>query len=173
MMEYTYKFRIYPTEEQKTQLAKTFGCARFIYNYFLDNYNKEGYISKYSKNNKCNQELKKEFIWLKEVDKFALTNSIYNLDNACVRYKKNLGGKPKFKKKNGLQSYQTNYTNNNIEVLDKYIKLPKLGKVFAKVHRKVAGKIINATIKKYSDNKYKVMITVEKEIKKIMVILQE
>ena len=165
-MEYTYKFRIYPSDEQKIQLAKTFGCCRFVYNHFLDDYNNNGYISKYNKNNKCNQELKKEYLWLKEVDKFAITNSIYNLDNACKRYMNHLGGKPKFKKKNSLQSYQTNFTNNNIEILDNYIKLPKLGIVLAKIHRKVVGRIIHATIKKYGNNKYKVMITVEREIEK-------
>ena len=69
------------------------------------------------------------------------------------------------RKKNGLQTYQTNFTNNNIEVLDNYIKLPKLGKIKAKVHRNIEGKIINATVKKYGNNKYKVMILVKKEIK--------
>lgn len=166
-MEYTYSFRIYPNDEQKIQLAKTFGCCRFVYNYFLDDFNKNGYKSKFTKNNRCNQELKLENLWLKEVDKFAITNSIYNLDNGCKRYMNKLGGKPKFKKKNGMQSYQTNYTNNNIEVLDNFIKLPKLGKVKAKVHRKVEGTIANATIKKYGDNKYKVMILVRKEIKQL------
>ena len=166
MVEYTYKFRIYPNDEQMVQLSKTFGCSRFVYNNLLDDFNNNGYISKYDKNNKCNRELKQEYLWLKEVDKFALTNVIYNLDNACKRYINHLGGKPKFKKKNSLQSYQTNYTNNNIEVLDNYIKLPKLGKVKAKVHRTFEGTIVNATIKKYGNNKYKVMILVKKEIKK-------
>ena len=59
MVEFSYKFRIYPNEEQKIQLAKTFGCTRFVYNYFLDDYNNNGYMSKYNKNNKCNQKLKK------------------------------------------------------------------------------------------------------------------
>jgi len=35
----TYKFRLYPTEEQKTLLNKTFGCCRFIYNYYLNDIN--------------------------------------------------------------------------------------------------------------------------------------
>jgi putative transposase len=30
-----YKFRFYPTDEQKEILAQTFGCARFAYNYML------------------------------------------------------------------------------------------------------------------------------------------
>ena len=37
----------------------------------------------------------------------------------------------------------------------------------AKVHRKVEKTIINTTIKKYVDNKYKVMILVRKEIKQL------
>ena len=153
-MEYTYSFRIYPNEEQIVLIAKTFGCCRFIYNYFLDYSNNNGYGSKYTNNNTCNRELKALYPWLREVDKFAITNAIYNLDNAYKRYMNKLGNKPRFKKKNKGESYQTNYTNNNIEVLDNYIKLPKLGKVPAKVHRKVEGTIINATIKKYSNNKY-------------------
>ena len=166
-MEYTYSFRIYPNEEQIILISKTFGCCRFIYNYFLDYSNSNGYSSKYTNNNTCNKELKVLYPWLREVDKFAITNAIYNLDNAYKRYMNKLGGMPKFKKKNKGESYQTNYTNNNIEVLDNYIKLPKLGKVLAKVYRKVEGTIINATIKKYSNNKYKVMLLVRKEIKKL------
>ena len=54
MVEFSYKFRIYPNDEQMIQLAKTFGCCRFVYNHFLDDYNNHGYMSKYNKNNKCN-----------------------------------------------------------------------------------------------------------------------
>ena len=30
-----YKFRIYPTKEQEILIAKTIGCSRFVFNYFL------------------------------------------------------------------------------------------------------------------------------------------
>jgi putative transposase len=30
-----YKYRAYPTDEQKSILARTFGCARFVYNWAL------------------------------------------------------------------------------------------------------------------------------------------
>lgn len=60
-MEYTYSFRIYPNEEQIVLIAKTFGCCRFIYNYFLDYSNSNGYSSKYTNNNICNRELKAEY----------------------------------------------------------------------------------------------------------------
>lgn len=31
-----YKYRIYPTDEQKVLFAKTFGCCRFVYNWGLN-----------------------------------------------------------------------------------------------------------------------------------------
>lgn len=117
-----YKYRIYPNEEQEEQIAKTFGCSRFVYNKTLV-YRKEMYekekvtVSKIDCNNYCNRELKKEYEWLKEVDKFALTNAIYNMDTAYQKFFKEGGGYPKFKSKhNNYKSYTTNYTNGNIKV---------------------------------------------------------
>ena len=86
-----YKYRIYPNSEQEIQIAKTFGCCRFVYNRTLV-YRKEIYekekksVSKTDCNNYCNRELKKDYEWLKEVDKFALTNAIYNMDSAYQKY---------------------------------------------------------------------------------------
>jgi len=76
-----YKYRIYPSKEQKAQIAKTFGCCRFVYNqtlaYRKDAYEKEKKsVSKTDCNNYCNRELKKEYGWLKDVDKFALVRQI-------------------------------------------------------------------------------------------------
>lgn len=59
-----YKYRIYPNNEQKVQIAKTFGCCRFVYNQTLA-YRKEVYekdkksVSKTDCNNYCNRALKK------------------------------------------------------------------------------------------------------------------
>ena len=36
VLNIAYRFRIYPTEEQKILLGKTFGCCRFLYNQMLD-----------------------------------------------------------------------------------------------------------------------------------------
>lgn len=161
---YTYKYRIYPNELQKIQLAKTFGSCRFVFNHYLELSKDNNYQSKTKNNNNCNRELKLEYPFLKEVDKFSITNSIYNLDNSFKRFFHKLSNYPKFKSKRNIQSYQTNYTNNNIEVLDNIIKLPKVGKIKAKVHRELIGRIINATVIKYPTNKYYVCVLVEKEI---------
>ena len=170
-----YKYRIYPNEEQQIQLAKTFGCCRFVYNHILakkiDLYKNEGKsISKYDCNTYCNKELKKDYLWLKEVDKFALTNSIYNLDSAYKKFFTEHSGFPKFKsKKNHNYSYTTNFTNNNIEMDfdNNKIKLPKLKWIKSKVHRNFEGKIKSATISQVPSGKYFVSILVDTENKQL------
>lgn len=176
-----YKYRVYPNEEQKIQINKTFGCCRFVYNHFLamriELYKTEQKsMSKTECNNYCNQKLKKEYPWLKEVDKFALTNSIYNLDFAYqnffreVKKGNNNQGFPKFKsKRNNNKSYKTNFTNNNIEpnFNNNQIKLPKLGWIKCKLHRKFTGKILSATISQVPSGKYFVSLNVECEHKEL------
>lgn len=170
-----YKYRIYPNNEQKVQIAKTFGCCRFVYNQMLA-YRKEFYeqkkksVSKTDCNNYCNRELKKEYEWLKEVDKFALTNAIYNMDCAYQKFFKEHAGYPKFKSKHdNHKSYTTNYTNGNISVdfANGEIKLPKLKTVRAKLHRNFAGQIKSATISQVPSGKYFVSVLVETEHEEI------
>ena len=172
-----FKYRIYPTQYQKIQLAKTFGCVRFVYNQLLakriDLYKTEQKsISKTDCNNYCNRELKKQYLWLKEVDKFALTNSIYDLDSAYQNFFREIKkgnknqGFPKFKsKRDHHYSYKTNFTNNNIKVdyENNRIQLPKLKWIKAKLHREFKGKILFATISKTPSNKYFVSFNVEVE----------
>ena len=174
-----YKYRIYPTKEQEIQISKTFGCCRFVYNQLLakkiELYKTEQKsLSKTDCNNYCNQVLKKqeEYKWLKEVDKFALTNSIYNLDSAYqnffrrVKQGSDKAGFPKFKsKKDNRQSYRTNFTNDNIKVNfeNNKVQLPKLKWIECKLHREFKGKILSATINKVPSGKYFVSFNVEVE----------
>ena len=166
-----YKYRIYPNREQKIQIAKTFGCCRFVYNqtlaYRKDKYEQEKKsVSKTNCNNYCNRELKKQYEWLKEVDKFALTNAIYNMDSAYQKFFKEHAGYPKFKSKHDShKSYTTNFTNGNIAVdfENGKIKLPKLKGVKVKLHREFCGQIKSATISQVPSGKYYVSILVETE----------
>lgn len=170
-----FKYRIYPTKEQEIQLAKTFGGCRFVYNQLLakkiELYKEEKKsLSKTDCNNYCNRELKKEYEWLKEVDKFSLTNAIYDLDNAYNNFFRRIkqgegkAGFPKFKSKHSHHySYKTNFTNNNIKVdfVNNRVKLPKLRWVKCKLHRDFKGSIKSATISKTSSGKYFVSFCVE------------
>lgn len=170
-----YKYRIYPNNEQKTQITKTFGCCRFVYNQTLA-YRKEAYeqekkfFRKTDCNNYCNRELKKSYEWLKEVDKFALTNAIYNMDFAYQKFFKEHAGYPKFKSKHdNHKSYTTNFTNGNIIVDFETgrIKLPKLKEVRTKLHREFCGQIKSATVSQVPSGKYYVSILVETEHKEL------
>jgi putative transposase len=171
-----YKYRICPNKQQEIQIGKTFGCCRFVYNYYLDKKIKsyettKRNLSKIDCNNDCNRDLKLSKVWLKEVDKFSLTNAIYNLDAAYQNFFREHAGFPKFKSKHdNYQSYTTtcNYnpdgTPQNIKVLTKYIQIPKLGKVRAKISKQTIGKVKSATISRSPSGKYFVSILVETEV---------
>ena len=157
-MEKAYKFRFYPTKTQITILNCTFGCVRYVYNHFLglkqELYNKEKKSMSYNQCSKILTVLKQEKEWLKDVDKFSLQNSLKDLDKAYKNFFSG-SGYPKFKsKKDNRKSYRTNYTNNNIEFLDKWIKVPKLGKLKIRDKMKPQGRIISATIIQAPSGKY-------------------
>ena len=155
------KYRIYPTAEQKVLIAKTFGCSRFVYNKMLD-LSKEAYsngehlTSRIAFNYRLT-DLKKEFPWLYEVDNSALRSANDALANAFSNFFSKRAGFPKYHKKKLGGSY-TSKTNghNNIALEDKQIKIPKLGRVKAKLHRMPENnwKIKSATISQVTDGRY-------------------
>lgn len=171
-MEKAYKFRIYPNKQQEELINKTFGCCRFVYNKYLakriDLYenNKETYSYKQCSSDLTN--LKKELVWLKEVDSTSLQSSLKDLETAYKKFFKEKSGFPKFKsKKTNRFSYKTKYTNGNIEYLGKYIKLPKIGIVKIKDKQIPQGRILNATISKEPSGKYFVSLCcTDVEVKK-------
>lgn len=173
----SYKYRIYPNKQQEELIQKTFGCVRFVYNqclaYKIDKYkNEKVSLSRIDCNNYKNRVLKKEYEWLKEVDKCALDNAVINMDSAYQKFFKEHAGFPKFKSKhNNRKSYTTNCMYNNggkyktIEVNfhNNKIKLPKLKWVKAKLSRNLEGKIKSTTISQEPSGKYFVSVLVETE----------
>lgn len=85
-MEYSYKFRIYPNKEQENLMQRTFGCCRFIWNYYLAKrkclYIANGAPMNYNACSSDMTKLKKSLLWLKEVDATALQSSLLDLDTA-------------------------------------------------------------------------------------------
>ena len=158
-----YKYRIYPNDNQKTQIAKTFGCCRFVYNYYLsmqiELYEKNKNMFSYFQCIKDLTRLKNEFQWLKEVDSTALRSSLKHLDMAYQKFFTEYASYPKFKsKKMNKISYQTQCVNNNIQYCNKHIKLPKLGMVKTKNKLTPQGRILNATISQEPSGKYYVSL---------------
>lgn len=159
MAEKGYKYRIYPNKKQQELIQKTFGSARFVYNYYL-NKRKEMYENDkttFTYNMCCKDltSLKKELIWLKEPDKDSLQKALKDLDMAYQKFFKEHTVYPKFKsKKNRYKSYRTSCTNNNIRFVNKHIKLPKLGFVKIRDKQIPQGRILNATISQEPNGHY-------------------
>ena len=114
-MEYSYKFRMYPTKAQEQQMQRTFGCCRYVYNHYLaqriNAYEQDGQTLSYNDCCKDLTQLKHTLEWLREVDSTALQSSLRDLDIAYQNFFRRVkkGGEkpgfPKFKsRKSGKKS---------------------------------------------------------------------
>lgn len=159
----SYKFRLYPNQEQKQLFAKTFGCSRAIWNMMLSDKIKH-YEETGETLHNTPAQYKTEFPWLREVDSLALANVQLNLQKAYKNFFQSGFGFPKFKKKSHAQSYKTNNQNGGIALDNGYVKLPKVGRVRVKAHRQISGVIKSATISMTPTGKYYISILCETEI---------
>lgn len=165
-----YQFRIYPNKTQQLQIEQTFGCCRFVYNYYLNksiqDYQESGKSNTYNQNSKDLTVLKSKSSWLAEVDSIALQQTLKNLDFAYQRFFKNVKfglkpGFPKFKSKhNNRQSYRLVRIHDlDFKIHNKRIKLGKLGKVKFVQDREITGKISRVTISRNPSGKYYISLT--------------
>lgn len=162
----SYKYRIYPNNEQKEQLSKFFGCCRFVYNLGLET-KINAYVT-HKKSITCFDltkqmvELKNnEASWLNECVAQSLQMSLRNLDNAYTSFFKGKGF-PKFKNKYSKQSIQFPQSV-SVDFDKNIVRLPKLKNVSAIFDRKFEGKIKTVTVSKTTTDKYFVSILVENQ----------
>lgn len=164
-----YKVRIYPTTSQRELIEKSFGCSRFVYNFFLnrtiERYTQEGHRFIRFEANKRLTDLKKENEWLYEVDSQALTQEIRHLEVAYGRFFKKLSKFPRFKsKKSDRISFGSNKTN-GIDFESHRINLPKLKWVKFRDSRTFDGIIVEYTISRDTTGKYWCSLLVEDGLK--------
>jgi putative transposase len=172
-VEYSYKFRLYPSKEQIILIERTFGCCRYVYNHYLsvrqELYKTSGKTMNYYA---CCKDLtllkrQEETSWLREVDATALQSSLQHLDHAFQNFFRRVKqgqkpGYPKYKSKHRhMQSYKSKCSGSNIRLLDKAVQLPKLGKVKCRTSRKVEGRILSATVSRTASGKYYVALCCE------------
>ena len=119
----------------------------------------------YSQTSAMLTDLKKDekFAFLKLVDSIALQQSLRDLDRGFVNFFQKRAAHPVFKSKhNHHQSYRTINQRDNIRIVGKRIKLPKLG--FVKIRQSMeVGKINNVTIERTPTGKYFAVLNVEFE----------
>jgi putative transposase len=162
-----YKYRIYPTKEQEESFFQHFGACRFVYNWALENkiksYEQNGKsVSRFTLN-KMMTELKEEHTWLKNVNSQSLQGATLSLETAFTKFFREKKGFPKFKsKKNPVQSfsvpqfYEVDFDKNKV-------KLPKIGWIKTKLHRKFKGIEKTATLSRTPTGKYYISILVDDE----------
>lgn len=158
-MNKAIKYRLYPTNKQEELFVKTFGCCRKIWNLMLadkiEHYKatKEMLITTPAQYKKLD-----EYKYLKEVDSLALANIQLHLQTAYQNFfRDKKTGFPKFKSaKHSRKTYTTNNQNGTVSLLDNSIRLPKVGFVKAKIHRKPKSdwNIKSATISQDNDGKF-------------------
>lgn len=163
----TYKFRLYPNREQIELLARHFGCARFVYNHFLnqrkEQYRLTGKSDNYYAQAKSLTELKKQeaTAWLKEVNAQSLQFALRSLDAAYTNF---------FQKRAKFPSFKSKHTKNSFTV-PQHVSIAG-GRLFfhkfkegikCRVHREITGKVGKATISKTPSGKYFVSVFTEEE----------
>ena len=89
-MNKSFKIRIYPNQEQQILIDKTFGCTRYLYNFMLNLKQKLYEFYRVSLNynhmSKILTELKRQKLWLCEVDAVALQQCLKDLDTSYQRF---------------------------------------------------------------------------------------
>ena len=156
-----YKFRFYPTDEQKQILAQTFGCARFVYNRMLKVRTDAWYENQqrvgYHETSSLLTELKKqpEFYWLNDVSSVPLQQSLRHLQTAFANFFAKRNGYPKFKSKHGLNSAE--YTTSAFRWNGKDLTLAKMKEPLAvRWSRTIpkAAKVTTVTVSNDSAGRY-------------------
>ena len=163
----TYKFRLYPTKAQADLLARHFGCARFVYNYFLnqhqEQYNLTGKSDNYYAQAKTLTALKKQesTAWLKEVNSQTLQFALRSLEAAYTNFFKKRAKFPKFKSKHSENSFTVPQ---RASIADGRLFIRKFnGGIKCSVHREIKGKIGKVTISKTPSGKYFVSVFTKEE----------
>ena len=167
-----YKYRIYPTDDQKVLLAKTFGCCRFVYNWAL-NLKKAAYeerketLGNVYLTNLMKSELKAEYEWLLEVNSQSLQSSLRNLDTAYANFFRDKKvGFPHFKSRKNRQSFLCPQ-HCSVDFEKGTITIPKVKGIPAVLHRKFNGTVKTVTISKTPSGKYFASVLVDTVVQEL------
>lgn len=159
-----YKYRIYPTDQQKVLIQKTFDVCRVVYNLALETkiyaYRSHGVNLSYFTLTTQLKDLKNSNIWMKEIDSQAINATLKNLDAAYKNFFR-CGGYPKFKKRGSVHSFQCPHNIRRLDWSKNTLTIPKIKDIPIVLDRKFEGLIKTITIRKTSTGKYYASILVD------------
>lgn len=171
-----YKYRIYPTKAQEKRLAVEFGCARYVWNFFLAQrsfaYRELGESINYVANSRYLTAMKKaqEWEWLNNASATVLSQKINDLETAFGNFFKGRADYPRFKKKPHAQSIRFQLDQRHIVKnyrAGEFLRLPNLGEIKVKWSQVPQGVPKMATISKTPSGNYFVSFACEVDIKEL------
>ncbi|MEH1784121.1 MAG: transposase [Nostoc sp.] len=170
-MKARYKYRFYPTDQQKQSLAQLFGCIRVVWNDALAVCKQSEKLPGYNNLSAMLTLSKKtdERQWLKDVSSVPLQQCLRNLDIAYrnffnSRNGKRKGGKigvPRFKKKTNSQ--RAEFTKAAFSVAENSVYLAKIGNLQPIWSRELHSQASSVTVIKDCANRYFLSFVVEIE----------
>ncbi len=169
-----YRYRVYPTAEQMHQLAQTFGCVRFVYNWGLSTrktaYKERGETLSYTALAARLPALKQAYPWLAEVSSVPLQQALRHLDTAYKNFFERRADYPVFKKKHHEQA--ATYASNAFSWDGKFLTLAKMAESLQIVFHSPlpdSCKPSSVTVSKDRAERYFVSFLIEEEIKPLPV----
>ncbi|MEH2379196.1 MAG: transposase [Nostoc sp.] len=170
-MKARYKYRFYPTDQQKQSLAQLFGCVRVVWNDALAVCKQSEKLPGYNNLSAMLTLSKKtdERQWLKDVSSVPLQQCLRNLDTAYrnffnSRNGKRKGGKigvPRFKKK--INSQRAEFTKAAFSIAENSVYLAHIGNLQPIWSRELHSQASSVTVIKDCANRYFLSFVVEIE----------
>jgi putative transposase len=153
-MNSTHKIRLHPTPEQATYLAKAAGTSRFAWNWALAEWNRQYEAGEkptaFKLKKQFNAIRREQFPWTWEVTKSACEQPFLDLGKAFTAFFEGRASRPRFKsKKRSKPSFYV--ANDQFEVGDHRLWIPKLGWVNMAEKLRFTGKVTGARITKTAD----------------------
>ncbi|NYH77447.1 putative transposase [Actinopolyspora biskrensis] len=126
-----YKYRFYPTEQQRQELLRTFGCVRKVYNLALDARTRAWFTEQrrvnYTETSKLLTEWKRsdEFSYLGEVSSVPLQQTLRHLQTAFTNFFDKRAKYPTFKSRK-MSRQSAEYTRSAFTFGDGRLRLAKM-----------------------------------------------
>ena len=163
-----YRYRLYPTEQQKAELAKTFGCRRYICNYFVREHERawqeeQKTLSEYDLMHMA-VEHKHDKPWLDGADSAMISWAAIGVIQGYRYFFDRVNVRPPREHKKGERprmSYTTSGSGLRVDKKHNLVFLPKLGAVRAKLHRRFYGELKHATVTLNAAGRYYVSLCVD------------
>src|SRR5262249_50131991 len=172
-----HRYRFYPTPEQATVLARTFGCARYGYNWALrlrtDAYYERHERIGYHEASAVLTVLKQQpnTAWLNEVSSVPLQQALRHLDTAFSNLFESRAKYPALKKKHGRQSATFASSAFRWDAKARTLTLAKMDTPLdIRWSRPFSGIPSTVTISKDTAGRYFVSFLVEEDIKPLRVV---